>query len=163
MELFVMLRVFCNPETQFSQHRERAGTQSGDCGRTVVTLLSHRAQSLCCATQSGRDRTQSGFWRCFCATQSGLSVTVRDLALRSRHTVRPCRTQSVDYRATQPDCVRHSRSFLSDCVGTQCPPMSRDRARRPRVARVTSRPAFGTSDHQESSIDVSSGNLREKW
>ncbi|ETW78504.1 hypothetical protein HETIRDRAFT_103916 [Heterobasidion irregulare TC 32-1] len=40
--------------------------------------------------------------------------------------------------------------------------MSRDQARRSRVARVTSRPAFGTSDHQESSIDVSSENLKEK-
>ena len=112
------VEVFCNPETQFSQHRARAGTQSGDCGHTVVTLLSLHAQSLCCATQSGRGRTQSGFWRCFCATQSGFSVTVRDLALRSRHTVRPCRTQFVDCCATQ-----------SDCVGTQCPLTSRDQDR----------------------------------
>ena len=96
----------------------KAGTQSGDSGCAVVTLLSHHAQSLCRATQSGRDHTQSGFWRCFYATQSGLSVTVRDLARRSRHTVRPCRTQSVDYRTTQSDCVAHSRSFPSDCVGT---------------------------------------------
>ena len=119
MELFVMLRVFCNPETQFSQHRERAGTQSGDCGCTVVTLLSLHAQSLCRATQSGRDRAQSGFWRWFRATQSGFSVTVRDLALSLHHTVRLCRTQSVDCRATQSDCVGHSRSSPSDCVGTQ--------------------------------------------
>ena len=135
-ELFVTLRIFCNPKTQFSQHRERAGTQSGDCGCTVVTLLSLHAQSLCRATQSGRDRTQSGFWRWFRATQSGFSVTVRDLALSLHHTVRLCRTQSVDCRATQSDCVGHSRSFPSDCVGT-VPLTSRDQA-----CYVASRPAF---------------------
>ena len=87
-ELFVVLRVFCNPETQFSQRRARAGTQSGDCGHTVVTLLSLHAQSLCCATQSGRGRTQSGFWRWFSATQSGFTVTVRELTVNLCHTVR---------------------------------------------------------------------------
>ena len=94
-ELFVILRIFCNQETQFSQHRKRAGTQLGDCGPTVVTLLSHHAQSLYCATQSSRDHTQSGFWHWFCATQSRFLVTVRDLALSLCHTVWLCQTQSV--------------------------------------------------------------------
>ena len=115
------VEVFCNPETQFSQRRARAGTQSGDCGHTVVTLLSLHAQSLCCATQSGRGRTQSGFWRWFSATQSGFSVTVRELTVNLRHTVRLCCTQSVGCRRHTVRLCRHTApSNMIKHAATSC-------------------------------------------
>ena len=70
MELFVILRIFCNPETQFSQHRESRHTVGRSRAHSCHTVVTPCTISLSRHTVRPRPHT------------------VRILALVLRHTVR---------------------------------------------------------------------------